>query len=77
MITHTCASRMLPTTLFPAPNCENPETDRLTDFLDELEDRLSYKRWYYGHFHRDMDADEKHVVLYDDIVALGAGSDSW
>lgn len=49
----------------------------MTDFLDELEDRLSYKRWYYGHFHRDMDVDEKHVVLYDNIVALGAGSDSW
>lgn len=77
VVTHTCASRMLATTLFPAPSCENPDTDRLTDFLDELEDRLSYKRWYYGHFHRDMDVDEKHVALYDSIVALGAGSDSW
>ena len=77
VVTHTCASRMLATTLFPAPSCENPDIDRLTDFLDELEDRLSYKRWYYGHFHRDMDVDEKHVVLYDNIVALGAGSDSW
>lgn len=75
VITHTCASRMLATTLFPAPNCENPGTDRLTDFLDELEGRLAYKRWYYGHFHRDVD--EKHVALYDNIVALGAGSDSW
>lgn len=26
---------------------------------------------------RDMHADEKHVVLYDNIVTLGAGSDSW
>lgn len=68
---------MLATTLFPAPSCENPDIDRLTDFLDELEDRLSYKRWYYGHFHRDIDVDEKHAVLYDNIVALGAGSDSW
>ena len=25
---------------------------------------------------RDMDVDEKHVVLYDNIVTLGAGSDS-
>lgn len=77
VVTHTCASRMLVATLFPAPSCENPDTDRLTDFLDELEDRLSYKRWYYVHFHRDMDVDEKHVALYDNIVTLGAGSDSW
>lgn len=26
---------------------------------------------------RDWEAGEKHVVLYDNIVALGAGSDSW
>lgn len=26
---------------------------------------------------RDWEADEKCVVLYDNIVALGAGSDSW
>lgn len=26
---------------------------------------------------RDWEADEKHVVLHDNIVALGAGSDSW
>lgn len=26
---------------------------------------------------RDWEVDEKHVVLYDNIVALGAGSDSW
>lgn len=26
---------------------------------------------------RDMDVDEKHVALYDNIVTLGAGSDSW
>lgn len=26
---------------------------------------------------RDWEAGGKHVVLYDNIVALGAGSDSW
>lgn len=26
---------------------------------------------------RDMHVDEKHVALYDDIVTLGTGSDSW
>lgn len=39
--------------------------------LDELEDRLDYKRWYYGHFHRDGNPDERHTVLYDRIVRLG------
>ena len=62
---------MLSPTLWPSPGWERPETDRLTDFLDELEDRLSFRRWYYGHFHRDSNPDGRHTVLYDRIVRLG------
>ena len=62
---------MLSPTLYPDPGWERPDVDRLTGFLDELEDRLDYKRWYYGHFHRDGNPDEQHTVLYDRIVRLG------
>ena len=41
---------MLSPTLYPDPGWERPDVDRLTGFLDELEDRLDYKHWYYGHF---------------------------
>lgn len=71
VITHTCSTRMLSPTLYPDPSWERPDVDRLTEFLDELEDRLDYKRWYYGHFHRDGNPDERHTVLYDRIVRLG------
>ena len=71
VITHTCATRMISPTLYPDPGWERPDVDRLTGFLDELEDRLDYKRWYYGHFHRDGNPDERHTVLYDRIVRLG------
>lgn len=53
VITHTCSTRMLSPTLYPAVGWNCPDVDRLTAFFDELEDRLDYKRWYYGHFHRD------------------------
>ena len=71
VITHTCSTRMLSPTLYPDPGWERPDVDRLTEFLDELEDRLDYKRWYYGHFHRDGNPDKRHTVLYDRIVRLG------
>ena len=71
VITHTCSTRMLSPTLYPDPGWERPDVDRLTGFLDELEDRLDYKHWYYGHFHRDGNPDERHTVLYDRIVRLG------
>ena len=77
VITHTCATRMLSPTLYPDPGWERPDVDRLTGFLDELEDRLDYKHWYYGHFHRDGNPDERHTVLYDRIVRLGGKLLPW
>lgn len=71
VITHTCSTSMLPATLWPKGGWENPDRDYLTDFLDELDQRLAFKRWYYGHFHVDKNVDEKHTVLFQEFVELG------
>ncbi len=77
VITHTCSTRMLSPTLYPGPGWNCPAVDRLTAFFDELEDRLDYRRWYYGHFHRDANPAERHTVLYDCIVRLGDELQPW
>ncbi len=41
--------------------------------LDEVDWRLDYKHWYYGHFHKDVDVDEKHTLLFERIVPIGEG----
>lgn len=46
------------------------EQDILTNYFDMLEDKLSFKRWYFGHYHDDFDVDDKHTLLYEDIVPL-------
>lgn len=73
VITHTCGTRLLPRALYPDPSWQHPDRDMLTDFLDELDDRLSYHHWYLGHFHHDRDLDGCHTVLYDRIIELGQG----
>lgn len=73
VVTHTCANSMLRAALWPNVGWEHPDHDRLTEFLEELEGRLTYKRWYFGHFHRDADLERNHTVLYDQIVRLGEG----
>lgn len=73
VVTHTCADSMLRAALYPGKGWERPDRDRLTGFLEELEGRLSYKRWYFGHFHRDADLERNHTVLYDRVVELGKG----
>lgn len=36
----------------------------------------TFKLRHYGNFHRDLDADARHTLLYDRIVPLGSGVDT-
>lgn len=45
------------------------ETDRLTAFLEDVSQQLTWKRWYMGHYHIDETVDN-YRILYDDIVEL-------
>lgn len=47
------------------------EKDILTDYFEELEQKLKYKQWYCGHYHINAFVDEKHTVIYHPIVILG------
>lgn len=42
--------------------------DRLTDFLQEVSDRLDYDFWYFGHYHTNAVPTDKHAVLYKMIL---------
>lgn len=46
------------------------ENDAVTSFLQLVEENCKFKHWYFGHYHVDMDVDEKHTALYDLIVPL-------
>ena len=39
----------------------------LTDFIDE---KVSFRCWYSGHWHENVRIDEKHVAVYDSIQNL-------
>lgn len=43
--------------------------DRLTDFLEEVRQKTHYKRWYFGHYHDNLDIGN-HSMLYEMIVQL-------
>ncbi len=43
------------------------ETDKLTDFLDDLKGKLKYKKWFFGHYHEDKQIDDKHFAMYNKI----------
>jgi len=48
----------------------NYSRDILTDFFQSIDKTLDYKMWYFGHHHMDEQVDDKHRVLYHDIVEI-------
>lgn len=65
VITHCCGNTML-----NKFDTRHYKTDVLTDFLEEIDQKLDYKMWYFGHHHIDEQLDDKHKALYRDIVEI-------
>ena len=42
-------------------------------WLDEIEKRLSYRKWFYGHHHEDFPGEDKFVPLFNEVLNLGSG----
>ena len=46
------------------------EKNILTYFFEELEERLQYEKWFCGHYHEEIQIDEKHTILYYKIIPI-------
>ena len=68
LITHCCASTMQAAIDHVIRRGCKP--DRLTEYFEALEGKLTYKHWYFGHYHLNEKIDEKHTVLYHEIIQL-------
>ena len=74
VISHCGSDRLqnLLDVLFPSGRVlgSHYKSDVLTRYFEELEEKLDYGIWFCGHYHMNIKADEKHVILYEDIVPL-------
>lgn len=68
VLTHTCSNKAF-NKLYKSETSykDGIEEKPLRDFFDILEDRLIFKKWYFGHFHMDKEVDSKHTVCYNDV----------
>lgn len=68
VLSHTTPHKYEPTDTF-LPGIDQTTVDTSTeDWLDEIEDRLTYDRWYAGHFHINRRVTDKFTILFDKIV---------
>lgn len=67
VLSHTCPLKYEPREAF-FKSVNQEEVDKSTEeWLDRLENHLSYRRWFCGHFHIDKKIDKVHF-LFKDII---------
>lgn len=47
--------------------------DPVSHMLSSVSERLDFNKWYFGHFHLDIQVDDKFNCLYNKIIKLGDG----
>ena len=45
--------------------------DICTNFLDVIKESISFKKWYFGHYHVDEDISQKFSCLYKTVKEIG------
>lgn len=69
VLTHTCPSKAVPKEKY-IPGVDQSRVDTSTeDWLDTIEDRLTYREWYCGHWHINKQVDKIRFV-YKDIIQI-------
>ena len=66
----TTSSPTAPPPASPSWGSRHNEADRLTDFLQEVQERAKYHYWLFGHYHDNRAIDEKHILLWEQIVRV-------
>ena len=72
VLTHECPASMRDALTRDSPFGPVDHTDRLQEFLDDVDERAGFDRWYCGHYHVDRDVGSCHTCLYTAVVPLGA-----
>lgn len=70
VFSHTCPLKYEPTDLF-LEFIDQSQVDKSTEeWLSDIEKRLDYDKWYFGHYHGNRELD-KAEMLYEEIKELG------
>ena len=71
ILTHTCGSEYMQRKSYLIDIIFNKEYQDTTEtFLDYIEQITTFKKWFFGHYHKDCSLDDKHMLLYNNIIRL-------
>lgn len=59
------------TAILGDPHFAGEEFDRTSEeMLDKLKNKIQFKHWWFGHYHKDIDLDDKFCCLYNNWKEL-------
>jgi DNA repair exonuclease SbcCD nuclease subunit len=64
IISHCCSSKI------QSEISKYYETDCLTKYFDEIENKVKFDKWFFGHYHEDREIDDKHLCIYNNKIML-------
>ena len=65
IISHCC-----PTSIQAILSYATYKKDYLTDYFQEISEKVKFKKWYFGHYHENKQIDSKYIAIYKEIVPL-------
>lgn len=39
-------------------------------FKHEIKRRVTYKKWFFGHYHTNMNVNDKEILIYEQIIRI-------
>ncbi|MBQ8821922.1 MAG: metallophosphoesterase [Lachnospiraceae bacterium] len=65
IVSHCCASS---TQVLLGGSTFKP--DVLTDYFEELRQKVRFKKWFFGHYHDNVDVSAEEILLYEQIIRI-------
>lgn len=67
VITHDCPTSVL---IQYYGSSDSAEPYELTSYLEDIKQKLDYKKWFFGHHHDNKAITDKDLMLYEQIVQI-------
>lgn len=65
IISHCC-----PTSIQTLIGGINFKRDILTDYFQEIYQKCKFQKWFFGHYHKDMQVNPQFILLYENVIPL-------
>ena len=66
IVTHCCAS----STQVLLGGSGLFETDVLTNYFEEIRQKVRFKKWFFGHYHDNRNVNAEEILLYEQIIRI-------